>query len=180
MKKVILLCGQKQAGKDTFAAMLSAQARVVRVAHADPLKWMADPIVREITGKGVRELSAEEKEKIRPFLQSLGATARRFDPDFWVDKAVKEGRYYTHTGVSLVITDLRFPNELRAWREAYPDSVLVRITRPGLSDDDPDESEHAWRGLPFDEVIVNDGTLEDFRQKALDFAKREGLLHDPS
>lgn len=179
MKKVILLCGQKQAGKDTFAAALRSRD-VVRVAHADALRELLFDVVMGVLDVGPHSLSGEQKERARPLFQAVGQAVRAFSPDYWAAIACADADLILVHHAAVVVTDLRFPNELAFWRRRFPNAKLVCIQRPGLPDDDPDESEHAWRGLPFDEVIVNDGTLEDFRQKALDFAKREGLLYDPA
>ena len=65
----------------------------------------------------------------------------------------------------LILSDMRFPNEAQAIREA--DGVLIKITRPSLGGfnlpaDDPDVQVVGWNDWDFH--IVNQDTLEGFEE----------------
>lgn len=64
-----------------------------------------------------------------------------------------------------LITDMRFPNELAAVKRYK--GLTIRIIRPGHDSGSTHESETALDGSEslFDEVLVNDGTLEELVAK---------------
>lgn len=157
MKEQLLigLIGKKRAGKDTFAAVLTERHGYEKVAFADPLREAAlalDPIVHvEIDKNGepdvmryseALEAFGYEKAKdlfpeVRTVLQRLGTDSiRALDAGFWVRAAMDR---VAKIDGPVVVTDVRFPNEANAIRNAG--GKLIRITRhaqPG--DDHPTET----------------------------------------
>lgn len=191
------LLGRKRSGKDSFAEVLVGEFGFARVAFADPLKEAAlglDPLVGP-TGlpfapaRVMRRLSevvdsigwerAKEVPEVRRTLQRLGTEAiRALDGGFWVRiamRAVRELREgpapvtYPARGVSVVVTDVRLPNEAEAIQEAG--GALVRIVRPGVESGDSHASEVALDDWPTNYVVVNDGTLDDLRAEARALAR---------
>ncbi len=129
-------------------------------------------------------------------LQLMGTEAGRdvFHPDFWViqlkNKLDSDGKY--------IISDLRFPNEIKAIMElngliirvkrgpepewydtAYEENrgnfdPLVEVVNPKTMEVDYPQvhiSEWAWVGYDdyFQEVIENDGDLNDLEEKVNKF-----------
>lgn len=177
------LIGKKRVGKDTFAAVLVEEFGFARVAFADPLKEMAltiDPEVAidsdtwEHLGVLVAQFGwegAKEEPGVRRFLQRLGDGVRQFDPEFWVTAGMRQmwnlrGHPATAVGQPVVITDVRYPNEADAIREAG--GILVRIERPGVDDGDTHASETALDDYLVDAIVENDGDLADLRELAHD------------
>lgn len=188
------LIGKKRVGKDTFAAVLVEEFGFARVAFADPLKEMAltiDPWVDNDLGSplglsqvvaqmGGWERTKDQIPEVRRFLQRLGDGVRQFDPEFWVRAGMREVyntrgsrdmKMWQHVDNPrpVVITDVRYPNEADAIREAG--GTLVRIVRPGVDDGDAHASETALDGYDADILINNDGDLDGLRYGArtLDF-----------
>lgn len=172
---VVGLSGRAQAGKDTVGQYLVEYHGFTRLAFADRLKkvlYELDPFVLISTTSGafdkgvaqvVDRFGWEEAKKqipeVRRLLQQLGVAMRGIDPDIWVEPVreailANPGRY--------VITDVRFPNELKMiwalgnrWRPAV--NVLVERDVPEMAH----ISEHALVGFMFDEVLHNDGPVEE-------------------
>jgi hypothetical protein len=114
-------------------------------------------------------------------LQLMGTEAGRnvFHQDLWVISLLNRSQ-----GKNVVVTDVRFKNEVKAIRDAnglvirvrrgidplwYTTALLanggdrealVRMTEIGIH-----PSEWDWAGSPIDYIIDNDGTLEDLREK---------------
>ena len=103
--------------------------------------------------------------KSRTFLQFWGVFRRQEDEDYWVkivDKQIKED----NPDVA-VISDCRFPNELR-W--AQKQGEAVRVDRPSVKSPNAHISEEALANVPDDQwavVIKNTGSLEDFQAEVL-------------
>jgi hypothetical protein len=64
----------------------------------------------------------------------------------------------------VVVTDVRYPNEANMLRSRG--FRLIRITRPGVADDQHD-SETALDTYPADSTIENIGTVEQLREAIL-------------
>lgn len=174
------LIGKKRVGKDTFAAVLVEEFGFARVAFADPLKQMAltiDPIISPLYFRGLDSLritdavgqdgwehTKDTYPEVRRFLQRLGDGVRQFDPEFWVRAGMQHAEYLRHDqpygdsgdyapATPVVITDVRYPNEADAIREAG--GTLVRIVRPGVDDGDTHPSETALGEYAVDYTVSN-------------------------
>lgn len=185
---IIGLSGKKRAGKDTVAETLIAEYGFKRFAFADVMKRAMitlDPIVTPLPGNGVTLAAinaatyglprltdvitvygwerAKEIPEVRRLLQVFGTEVGRemFGQDFWVAQTMQ--RVLRHDG-PVVITDVRFPNELDAVTLA-PGGLVVRINRPGMTHVDTHPSETALDDISFVETITNDGTLEELAEK---------------
>lgn len=137
----IALSGKMRSGKDTLASELIVRHGFTRMAFADRLKELARDLFR-----------MEETDKNRALLQELGRRLCQVDPAVWINYAT--ARMPLHK--SVVVTDLRFPNE---W--------------------------HALKGLGFLMVRVEiDAGAQRARFKATeskaDYAVFEALRDDPS
>lgn len=99
----------------------------------------------------------------RRVMQTIGSEWGRdtIRTDLWAHLAEETGRKYLASGVSIVIDDMRFPNELATVRTlgGYP----LRIERPSAEEATGHQSEGALAGemMP---TIVNCGTLTDLRR----------------
>lgn len=176
------LTGKKRSGKDSFAGVLVARFGFARVAFADPLKEAAlvlNPIVgtNPFTGDPIRldkvverygwEDAKDDFSEVRlTALQNLGMAVRTLDEGFWTRVARQRIDALLAQGRSVVVTDVRFPNE----RDLIHDlgGVHVHVDRPGLVSTDPHPSETAME--PYysraDLTVTNDGTLDDLATTA--------------
>ena len=118
-----------------------------------------------------------KKDKDRRFLQWVGSEwARQQDPDVWTDIARNE-IHQTPSDMSIFVSDVRFPNELRMLQEEGFKTVrIVRDTNHTLDKSQQlhtsetslvDVSLQDW-----DYVVYNNGTLDDLRFKLDQLAKR--------
>lgn len=190
--KLIALCGAAGAGKDTVADMLPAR----KLAFADTLyaevaeawgvtvEWLKD---RKRKGGPQPELRvgySKDKDFVahfmggrttdpplwvwrspRQILQWWGDYRRAQDPDYFVNAARKEVLFHwAHE--SIVLTDVRFPNEAAMVRQLG--GQIWQIRRPGYEAggtghaSDTDGSEFAP-----DLVVTNGGSLEDLQATVL-------------
>lgn len=129
----------------------------------------------------------------REYLQNMGTEAGRtlFGEDFWVDQVLPRpvehchgmdwddhliqnqqalARMYPNVAV-LAMTDLRFENEAKRIKKLG--GVIWEVQRPG-KDSDGHASEQRLPEELVDYTIVNDGTLDDLREKVF-MAYRETL-----
>jgi hypothetical protein len=111
---------------------------------------------------------------VREMLQIIGTDALRnnLHQDVWVNAlmsdyipySINSGDYKKYES-NWIITDLRFPNEMQAVKANG--GITIKVIRPNYKDIPLDlhPSETALDDAEFDYEIVNDGTIEDLRDK---------------
>jgi hypothetical protein len=160
---LIGVSGKKRAGKDTAGKFLVEDHGFKAMAFAEPLKEAA----KIIFGWTEEHVNGRLKEVIDPFwgfsprwaLQHMGTEAMRkvIDDQIWVKATMRKALPLVKAGGNVVITDVRFPNEANAIREAG--GQLWRVERQGLETSDH-ASETALDDFgPWDKVIENHGTI---------------------
>lgn len=118
--------------------------------------------------------AAKKITDVRVFLQRLGTEGGRrcIHENVWVDRTMADVIQALNDHHSVVITDVRFRNEIRSI-QLYG-GQLWRVNRLSLQEDTSatgkHTSEHEWRSVVPDRFIENNGTLAD-----LQVAVREAL-----
>ena len=156
-------------GKTTAADLLIEHERV---AFAAPLKRAVCNMLHEL-GLPDFTYAYVDKEAIIPkigvsarhMMQTLGTEWGRacIHPDFWVMIARAETQRIMADDRSVVIDDVRFPNEAAMIRDLGGE--LWRIDRPGVSYDGSHESEGGLEDITPDRVLINDGTITQLLEK---------------
>jgi hypothetical protein len=202
---IISITGLISSGKDSIAAYLIENYYFEKESFASSLKDAVSAVFgweRDLL-EGATRISREWREEIDPWwanrlgiphltprwvLQNWGTEVFRnhFHDDIWI--ASLENKLQ-HKEKHVVLTDSRFPNELKMVRD-LEGSLLIRVKRG----EDPDwfsvaeaantfdsqiaknelrtlgihASEYSWVGEEFDLVLTNDGTLDDLFAKVDD------------
>jgi len=198
---IIGICGLIGAGKDTIAdylvnihefrresfagtlkdaiagvfgwdrLMLEGRTRSSREWREQPDPWWSQRLGRDITPRRMLQIWGTE------------VCRRGFHDDIWI--ASLENKLRTAQD-NIVISDCRFPNEIRAIRDQG--GYVVRVIRGDdpiwfhevrshirnqtpLPSGLPHESEWAWAGTDFDRCIENDGSLDDLYDQVNDLVR---------
>lgn len=153
---LIAISGKARSGKDTAGDMLVARAGYVRVSFAAPLYELVSLIY---------ETAGVPAVKNARLMQLIGSEMRAVDKDVWVNIARNKIHQLKSKGVPVVVTDVRYPNELNMLRdEGFSCIRVTRANRP--IDRDPNhESETALDDADIDIVITNDGTVDEYLAK---------------
>ena len=156
-------------GKTTVADLLIEHQRV---SFAAPLKRVVSHMLNSLGLEGVH-YAYSDKEAIIPelgvsarhMMQTLGTEWGRacIHPDFWVMIARVEAQRIMADGRSVVIDDVRLPNEAAMIRDLGGE--LWRIERPGIAYNGGHKSEGGLEDITPDRVIVNDGTIAQLLEK---------------
>lgn len=169
--KVIAISGKAQAGKDTTANILKEileanKYRVLIIHYADLLKF----ICKQFFG-----WDGNKDEYGRHLLQYIGTDVVRVrQPDFWVDTLISILKLFPDEWDYVLIPDCRFPNEIDQIRYPVFDTTHLRIVRPNYDNHLTQEqkehpSETALDNTEADYYIMNDGTIEDLKEKIIDY-----------
>jgi len=102
---------------------------------------------------------------VRRLLQWWGTEYRRAqDPDYWTKAWGRKVEQYNLPRSHVLVDDVRFMNELNVIRAHG--GLIVKIERPGFLGANTHSSETSLDGFTaWDAIVVNDGTLEQFREK---------------
>jgi len=117
---------------------------------------------------------AKKHREVRNLLQRIGTEVGRemIDENIWVCMAsnkIKEAAIECRIP-GIVITDLRFPNELEELR-VWARSKLVRISRPGIGPVNDHQSDRLLESFEVDHELVNDGDVAKLHAAILAVAK---------
>ena len=155
-------------GKSTVAnALINHQ----RVSFAAPLKCAVSNMLHDLGVPGLYAYTNKEAiipelgVSARHMMQTLGTEWGRacIHPDFWVMIARAKAQRIMNENGSVVIDDVRFPNEAAMIRDLGGE--LWRIDRPGVSYDGSHESEGGLEDITPDRMIINDGTITQLKEK---------------
>ena len=156
-------------GKTTVANLFIEHQRV---SFAAPLKRAVWTLLGDLGTSGYHFVYTDKEAIIpglgvsaRHMMQTLGTEWGRacIHPDFWVMIARAETQRIMNDGGSVVIDDVRFPNEAAMIRDLGGE--LWRIDRPGVIYSGDHSSEGGLEDITPDRVIVNDGTLAQLKEK---------------
>lgn len=161
-----------QSGKSTVASWLVRQHGFERVAFASTLKDMARvflSVYAQHPADVDRMLDGDLKEQEVPGLghsprwvmQTLGTEwgRRSLHPEVWVNVAMAKAKKLMAEGKSVVIDDVRFPNEYRAVAELGSTWMIMRRGSQTDTPKHPSEGQLDWVG--YDYVIFNNDSKSD-------------------
>ena len=167
---------RKRSGKDeTAKAIMQRVPYVKRMAFADLLKAG----VNVWHGWDERHSDGELKEVVDPYwgyspryaYVNIGTDCirDRHRQDFWVKAAMRVVNMWRDAGYTVIITDIRFPDEADVVKAAG--GVVWKASRPSLPPLDMENDHISETALAkyegWDEVLDNSSSLEDFHTKVL-------------
>lgn len=172
---IIALHGAKGSGKDEFFKIASERnPNLKKIAFADPIKHHICNIFgldSELAYDQFKraELRSNLGDKYfqvdgRRVVREIGMLMRSYNEDQFTEYV--EDAVYSDPNATWIITDCRFPNEVDMVRKLG--GCIVKIKRPGIDyDGHVTESELPDNEVHF--VIDNDGSLEDYKNKIINF-----------
>ena len=164
---LIGIAGYAGSGKDTVGKILVENHGFRRIGFADKVKELAlriDPVIWDNEGELDVPLSwfvellgwedAKKDRQVRELLQRIGEGVRKtLSDDAWIDAALKDIGY----GEDVVITDVRYPNELEMIEEMGGTSWWV--SRTGVGPVNDHASENSISSEDCDLIIGNHSSL---------------------
>lgn len=155
----IALGHQARVGKDTFANHVEKIHDCICISFAENV-YRIGTFIQLILGK--------ENKKDPALLQFVGDGLRNlYHDNIFVDSVMQKINdiNLANPSVNIIITDMRYPNEMDALKAAG--FTTVKITRDNrVIDRDPNhKSEIALKDAKFDFHIENNGTPEEYVEK---------------
>jgi hypothetical protein len=188
-KIIIGITGKKRHGKDTLGDLLISKKNFIKFAFADPLKLAC----KEIFNFSDEQLYGNDKEieddfwKITPrqilqyvgtelFRNQIGNILPETKENIWIK--VMEKKVESSKEDKIVITDVRFPNEVEMVKKLG--GIVIKVVRPSLSIQE--HSEHiseAIDQLDVDFTVINDKTPEDLYNAVIKIIENGNILKSP-
>lgn len=181
---VIGVGGRLTAGKDVFADRLVEQHGFVKLGMSDTLAealYRLNPWI-DIGEDGLARyqtlvdfegyVSAKRYPEVRRLLQVLGTEVGRelLGENIWVDAARRRITEQLELGNNVVITGIRFPNELELFEywedDDFVAATTVWVDRPSLPAGDTHASENSISPEDFEYQLLNDSTLEALEERS--------------
>lgn len=183
---IIGICGECGAGKSQIGKILRDNYGFTSISFSSILKSIVAYMFswdRQMIEGDTKE-SREWREKPdewwsrrlgipdftpRKALQMIGTDVMRngFHNEIWLaclERRMAQGNY--------VITDCRFKNELDFVRKL--DGHIFMVRRLGTETEPTHESEMEWRSVIADEIIYNDGTIEELQVHIVETMRKYG------
>jgi len=165
------LCGAAHSGKDTVASFISEFKEDTEIiSFAGPIKdackilynlsdeQLNDPVIKE-------QIDERWNKSPRQIFQWFGTDIMRKNAgeNFFLKNM--EQRLMASKAKCIVISDVRFENELEFVHKL--DGIFIKITRPNKETTKHNKhiSEQDLAGIFMEYNIINDGTLEELKEK---------------
>lgn len=170
---VVGMIGKAGSGKDTVGEYLCEKYGFQCMSLADPLKRglqemliISDEYSND-RSKRDEPLPGMPDWTLRKLWQFVGTELMRNQVDtlIWIKSLIKR---YPKTSENIVVTDVRFPDEIEHIRGRSGCPVFfIRVTRPGFVGTDVGIKNHASEihDLEGDFTIVNSGTIEELCER---------------
>lgn len=159
-----------QSGKSTMAQYLEEKYGYKRISIATPIKRAVSAIITAACDPmAMEELERRKDEPLlkvcgmtpRDLMITIGSAAREKEPDVWARICCAYIRYNLDCGRSVVVDDMRFPNEWEMFKQF--NHIPVKIIKP--THGEPNEMEGLLAGYTPDHVFkVEDGSHDKLYQ----------------
>jgi len=175
-KKIIVIgiAGYARCGKDTFCKIAASILKengyeVKKLAFADELKKLADPMCKTLFNISAFTDDTEEKKVIRPGLVWIGCGMREhYDNDIWINKVnatlMEEEHLASDEEKSkkrvYLISDVRFPNEVD-WVQNEWDGWSLHLSKFYKTVGLQGEIEQVFDKAPNEEERKNDPLVKE-------------------
>jgi hypothetical protein len=165
MSRLIGIAGRAGSGKDTAGARLVECYGFQQYAFADPIRAMLGALgafpAADLVNRDTKEVIIDWLGKSpRQMAQTLGTEWGRelVHPQLWVLMAQRRWDAAKAAGRDLVITDVRFENEVEWLRGAG--GRVIYLARPGAEAVSAHASEQYDASVLADWAILNDNTID--------------------
>lgn len=167
--KIFVIGGKARQGKDTFCSMIRSYYKSKNIKS---INLQFSSYIKEYAKK-IANWDGDETDKPRYLLQEIGVKILRekIDPLFLVKRMVNDIKVYSNYFDVITISDARAIDEVETIKNSFDNVTTIRITRPnfdnGLSESEKNDftETNLDNYHNFDYEIINDGTIDDLKEK---------------
>lgn len=160
MKKIIIINGSGGVGKDTFVDLCRNKTdKILNISSVDEIKSAA-----WLLGWN----NGKKTEKDRKFLSDLKLLATNYN-DSPFEYIRNEIERFKLSVFNIMFVHIREPEEIKRIKSVFNEAVTLLITSNRISEIKSNMADANVMHYEYDYIISNDGTLEEFEQKAYEF-----------
>ena len=157
---IILIGGKARSGKSTLANIigniLSGEGN--KVIFSQYTKYLKQQI-EEITGNDITE-----NNKPRELLQKLSSELIKKElskPNFFIDRQIEDIEIYSYFADYIIISDVRFPEEIEVIKEKFDNVISIGIKRDDYSSDLTEEQQNDITEISLDNYNKFDNMVKN-------------------
>lgn len=157
-KKIIIINGSGGAGKDTFVSFCSEFVNVLNVSTVDKVKEAAKILVG---------WNGEKDEASRKMLSDLKKLSVEYNdaPTKYIESMVN---VFKESNDELMFIHIREASEIEKTKRLFNAKTLL-VTNPRVQVITSNDSDGKITQFEYDYYILNDGSLDDLKNKAKEF-----------
>lgn len=162
MKKIVIINGHNQSGKDTVVEMASKYIPVTNVSSIDPFRNIPYSLGFEEGDKG---------EKYRLFLSELKKLSKQINnyPMNYIVGKIFDFEIGLYEKSQILFIHIREINEIRELLESYPNITTLLVKNPRITQITSNTSDLQVFDYKYEYTINNKGSLEDLECEVLNF-----------
>ena len=176
LKMIFVLAGKARQGKDTICEFIRDYYKDYKCLHLPNNYYMRD-YAKRISG-----WSGDDASKPRELLIELADLGRSRDEHFYINRTIEDIEIFQYYFDIIIISDARFPYEISMMEEHFKNVTSIMVKRPNYDNLlTESQKKHAietsldgFDGC--DTELINDGTLDDLRNKVNDFLDKLGEI----
>lgn len=185
MKSVLFITGYAGSGKSYVSDYISRKYGYKQFALGDKVKELTFKLLKlfEVPINSIDDLYNENKQKYRKYLQQIGTECCRgvLGNNIWCKTLFQQIRYES----KIIITDLRFMNELEYFKKQYSykfntDIKVIKVENKNIIKMNH-QSENEIDSLKYDYLIRNDyvkGSTTNIKDKPNDVFQQIDIIID--
>jgi len=176
LKRIFVLAGRARQGKDTICEFIKDYYKNYKCLYLPNNYYMRD-YAKRITG-----WSGSDADKPRDLLIELADLGRSKDEHFYINRTIEDIEIFSYYFDIIIISDARFPYEISMLEEKYDNVTSIMVKRPNYDSSLSEEQKNHkietslndFDGCDFE--LINDGTLEDLKDKTYRLLNEVGGL----
>ena len=159
MKKIFIINGSNESGKNTFVEMIDKHAKQTFVKYISSIDWVKEFCEIEY---GVNPNDKTEKNR------RLWHQEKQYHQKYIFYNIINQiDKLDDHYSVFL---DIRETDEIEMYKFIYPEIITILIKNPNVVVADNYADKHV-ENYKYNKIINNNDSLDSLNQKAIDFVK---------
>ena len=174
-KRIFIINGSGGVGKDTFVELVNKALQDYFNFHNDYAKLAYSFSSIDVIKEAAKVIgwNGDKSEKSRKFLSDLKILSTKYN-DYPHQSILHEiKRFYKDTVQFMLFIHTREPEDIERFKKEVPECKTILITNKNIAEIKSNMADANVFNYNYDIVINNDDTLEELKQKAVDFIKKE-------
>lgn len=161
MSKIVVLNGNPGAGKNTFADMCGDFSYTDHISYVDLTRSILDTV----------RISYHNKTKAdRQLIEAVNDALEKHS-DIPFKDICRYTENFSKKFEGILFVDIRKPENIKRFCEKFPEAVTVFVD-DGKPESDVTVSDSTVKGMTYDYVIMNKGTMSELKEAARSFVNK--------